>query len=104
MNINNAMIYTAGLVSMFSGPVQATDSWQEQMLFAPTLAQLELEQSRDRIMIYHGLTDALVARAMDQQFERIQHMMFTGTVVTDEQGEAVMDPATGKPQVEDDGC
>ena len=104
MNIRNVMINAARLMVMLSAPLQAADSWQERMLFEPTSSQLELEQNRDRVMIYHGLTDVQVARAMDQQFQRIQNMMFTGTVITDEQGEAVIDQDTGEPQVEDDGC
>ena len=82
----------------------ALDSWQERMLFSPTPAQLELEQSRDRIMIYHGLKDVQVAQAMEQQFNRIDYMMFTGTVITDSRREAVIDPETGSARVEDDGC
>ena len=82
----------------------AGDRWQEKMLFQPTPAQLSMEESRDRVMIYHGLTDVQVAQAMDQQFERIEHMMFTGTVITDDHGVAELDPATGEIRVEDDGC
>jgi hypothetical protein len=104
MNTKSVMMYTVGLAVMLAGPVQAADDWQEKMLFAPSDTQLALEESRDRVMIYHGLTDVQVARAMDRQFERIEHMMFTGTVVTDEQGEALVDPDTGQAQVEDDGC
>lgn len=79
-------------------------SWQENLLFSPTPAQLEVEQSRNRIMIYHGLRDVQVSAAMDQHFDRIEHMMFTGTVVTDHQGEAIIDPDSGQAMVEDDGC
>ena len=61
--------------------VAAADSWQERMLFNPSPAQLEMERSRNRIMIYEGLKDVQVAEAMDSQFDRIEHMMFTGTVV-----------------------
>jgi hypothetical protein len=100
------MTQTLALAVFLAGPTTtlAGDSWQERMLYHPTPAQLEVEQSRDRVMFYHGLTDTQVAQAMDQQFERIEHMMFTGTVKTDGEGEAVVDPETGKPEVEDDGC
>ncbi len=74
------------------------------MLFNPTPAQLDVEQSRDRIMIYHGLKDVQIAEVMEQQFDRIEHMMFTGTVVTDDHGEPVIDAETGEEKVEDDGC
>ena len=84
--------------------VSAADSWQEKMLFNPTPAQLEMEQTRSRIMIYHGLKDMQVTTAMDDQFDRIEHMMFTGTMATDNQGEVLIDEETGEPKVEDDGC
>jgi len=82
----------------------SADSWQEKLLFSPTPAQLTMEESRDRIMIYEGLKDVQVAEAMDSQFDRIEHMMFTGTVVTDDQGEVLIDEETGNAMVEDDGC
>ena len=84
--------------------VSAADSWQEKLLFNPTPAQLETEQKRDRIMIYHGLKDVQVTSAMEDQFDRIEHMMFTGTVVTDSRGETLIDEETGETVVEDDGC
>lgn len=84
--------------------VSAADSWQEKMLFNPSPAQLETEQKRARIMIYHGLKDMQVTSAMDDQFDRIEHMMFTGTVVTDSRGETLIDEETGETKVEDDGC
>jgi hypothetical protein len=93
------------IAAMVMHPASASaDSWQENLLFSPTPAQLEVEQSRNRIMIYHGLKDVQVAEAMDQHFDRIEHMMFTGTVVTDGQGEALIDEKTGEARVEDDGC
>jgi len=82
----------------------SADSWQEKLLFSPTPAQLTMEESRDRIMIYEGLKDVQVAEAMDSQFDRIEHMMFTGTVVTDDQGEVLIDEETGNAVIEDDGC
>ena len=84
--------------------VSAADSWQEKMLYNPTPAQLEMEQTRSRIMIYHGLKDVQVTSAMDDQFDRIEHMMFTGTVVTDSRGDVLIDEETGEPKAEDDGC
>ena len=94
------------ITALLSRPVtvSAADSWQVKMLFDPTPTQLEMEQTRSRIMIYHGLKDVEVTSAMDDQFDRIEHMMFTGTVATDSRGEALIDEETGEPVVEDDGC
>jgi len=100
-------IIISGLViisAILSRPVTAAGSWQEKILFNPTPAQIQMEEERQRVMIYEGLTDVQVTQAMEQQFERVEHMMFTGTVVTDTEGEVVVDPDTGKPEVEDDGC
>jgi hypothetical protein len=101
--IITALVIAAVMIS-HSATAAAADSWQEKMLFNPTPAQLDVEQSRDRIMIYHGLKDVQIAEAMEQQFDRIEHMMFTGTVVTDDEGQTVVDPDTGEALVEDDGC
>ena len=93
------------LAIIIAHPASASaDSWQERILFNPTPAQLDMEKSRGRIMIYEGLKDVQVAEAMDSQFDRIEHMMFTGTVVTDEQGEVLIDEETGNAVTEDDGC
>lgn len=83
-------------------PVMA-DSWQENALFNPSGNQLLAERS-GRVTIYHNLTDAEVQRAMNQHFPRIQAMMFTGTIVTNDSGKPLLDEATGEPLVEDDGC
>ena len=77
--------------------------WYLQQLFAPTTAQLQLE-ARGRVQIYAGLMDVDVARAMDQQFDRIEYMLFTGTIMTDAAGEVLTDPETGEVRVENDGC
>jgi hypothetical protein len=82
----------------------AADTWQEKILFNPTPEQIEMENERQRIMIYNGLKDVQVEQAMEHQFDRVEHMMFTGTVITDSNGEVEVDPDTGKALVEDDGC
>jgi hypothetical protein len=53
--------------------------------FEPTQADLNVE-ARGRLMIYDGLTDKEVERAFDEQFDRLQHMMFIRVVMTDDSG------------------
>lgn len=96
-------VIAAVLVLGVMDPAQAQDSWQEKMLFNPSESQLELEK-RGRVMIYDGLQETQVARAMDLEFERIQSMMFVRTIATNSEGSVLRDEETGEVVVEDDGC
>jgi hypothetical protein len=92
-----------------SSPIQAvnadstTRDWQERRLMQPSADELKWEQAGN-IMIYDGLTDRQVSEAMDKHFNRIESMMFTGTIITDERGNPLQDPATGELIAENDGC
>lgn len=77
--------------------------WQLGLLLNPGVHQLDVER-RGRVVIYDGLHSADIDRALEEQFERIDSMMFTGTVVTDARGVPIKDPETGEVMVEDDGC
>ncbi|MGD8616339.1 MAG: hypothetical protein PVI91_11820 [Gammaproteobacteria bacterium] len=81
----------------------SAQQWQMQRLFNPTPADLETE-ARGRVMIYDGLTDRVVSRAMREQFDRVDAMMFTRTIVTDATGEPRTDTDSGEFLREDDGC
>ena len=72
-------------------------------LFEPTQGELTDEAS-GRIYIYDGLRDTDIERAMEEQFERIDNMMFIREKPTDEKGEVLKDPETGEELVADDGC
>lgn len=89
------------LAAAISGPVYAGEreadlSWEERRLFEPTVSQLKQEQ-RGGVFIYDGLEYATVTRAMDENFERIDNMMFVRVKHPPPPGE-------DEPVVEDDGC
>ena len=76
---------------------------QLRRLFEPTPTDLRQERA-GKVYIYEGLTDADIARAMDEAFNRVDSMMFIRVPVTDDKGEVVKDPETGENVVQDDGC
>jgi hypothetical protein len=78
----------------FSAIVGAEDVFQMKVLFNPSSSQLKAE-ARGRVMIYDGLDNNVVERALDEQFDRIEHMMFVRTRNTEPDGEVSYD---------DDGC
>ena len=82
--------------------LESQDTWQHNVLFEPTPTQLKRED-KGSIMIYDGLTDVTVAKALDKQFDRIENMMFTRVIRTGESGAPLRDEA-GEVMVEDDGC
>ena len=96
------------LTALFGSTVSAAPSadvsdYELRRLFEPTEAELAQEHD-GRIYIYDGLRDVDIRRAMHEEFERVEHMMFIREKRTDEQGEVKTDPATGEAVVEDDGC
>ena len=107
-NILNSLVICVTLGSFYL-PVSARGDddkmhqWQLSLLFDPGEQQLKVER-RGRVMIYDGLRRAEIDRALDEEFDRIEHMMFVNTIVTDAQGEPVKDPKTGELMVEADGC
>jgi hypothetical protein len=65
-----------------------SEQWQQRRLLEPTPAELAGEQS-GRVFIYDGVRDTTVDRALDEQFDRIQSMMFIRTKQTNPEGEVV---------------
>ena len=78
-------------------------TWQQRRLEQPTEAELQWEGA-GHVMIYEGMKDREVERAMDHHFNRVEGMMFINTLVTDDDGSPVKDPKTGKFVTEHDGC
>lgn len=82
----------------------AADHWQRNALFDPSPNQLARERA-GAVMIYDGLTDRQVERALNTQFDRLDSMMFVNVIVTDNRGSPVRDPQTGAYVHDaDDGC
>ncbi len=101
-------LIAAACLGLGSIPVQAVAdgvdrTYQLRRLLAPTAEELH-QEAAGQIFIYEGLRDVQVARALDQQFHRINAMMFVGTVVTDGDGRPVRNRDTGRVETEDDGC
>jgi len=100
---------TALLIAAMNSPLSAGSietammDWQIKQLFQPGNYRHNQEK-QGRVFIYAGLKGSDVTRALDEHFDRIQSMMFTGTVVTDKKGTPVRDPETGGLVVEEDGC
>lgn len=79
------------------------DPWQMERLFTPSKSDLALEHE-GQVMIYSGLLDTEVEKALDMFFDRIEAMMFIQTIHTDESGKPKIDPDSGEVEVADDGC
>jgi hypothetical protein len=93
------------LSSLTSTLAHATDVSEIELrrLFEPTQAELSAEQE-GRIYIYDGLRDTDIQRALEEEFNRVENMMFIRTIKTDKEGEIKRDEETGEAEVEDDGC
>jgi hypothetical protein len=80
---------------MAQNPDQALHDWQVRRLMHPLPHELQKER-RGSVYIYDGLTEKEVDTGLDSNFDRIQNMMFVGTVKTDAHGEPLQDANTGQ--------
>lgn len=71
--------------------------WQIDKLMQPSESQIQREKESQSVFIYEQLMTADVDRALEDQFERVEHMMFVKTMLppTDKGGEPIQQP---------DGC
>ncbi len=81
----------------------AGEDWQRNRLLAPSEAQ-RAQEAEGAVIIYQGLRDVDVEQAMNEEFDRLEHMMFVDTVVTNADGEPAIDPDTGRVLTESDDC
>ena len=97
------MSFITGTYTPMASAGEFLQQWFQNRLFTPTEQQLSQEES-GKVVIYDGIRDVEVNRAMETQFDRIQYMMFIGTVITNESGEPARDAETGKVMKEDEDC
>lgn len=86
--LNKILLTSVFLFSAMS--VQAENSYQQRVLFTPSHSIL-LAEARGRIMIYDGVKSESVDKAMDEQFDRIETMMFVNTLYKQEDGEYMVE-------------
>jgi hypothetical protein len=84
------------------GPWGKIEKWQNNRLFQPTARQ-KAQEVKGKVVIYDGLTDATVDKAMDRNFDRIQNMMFIRVIRTGKTGKPIH-KEDGSVEVEDDDC
>lgn len=101
--IAHSIILAAALSPVVAFAGTGAGAWSHTMLYNPSASQLEAE-ARGLVMIYDGFTDRDVEAVLDDQFDRVQAMMFTRTVVTTANGKPARDPRTGNTLTENDGC
>lgn len=82
---------------------QKYENWQLQRLFEPNEQQIKQER-KGMVFIYDGVKSSDINQVMHEQFDRLQSMMFTGTIITDQDGEPLLHPETGMVMREEDGC
>lgn len=103
----HSILIMLAMSAIFSNSILANGdlarNWQLSLLFNPGEQQYEMER-RGRVFIYDGLRDSEVERALDEQYDRVESMMFVNTVITDEDGVPLRDEDTGEMLVENDGC
>lgn len=100
-------LYPAAVAGLlWAGPLGAADDVRDiqmRRLLEPTDAELAQERE-GRIYIYESLTHQDIERAMDDEFERVESMMFIRVPKTDASGDIMKDEETGETLTEDDGC
>lgn len=67
--------------TILNGAVQAAvaNEWDRKQLFGPSLALLDREKAGN-VTIFDGVLSSDVDRAMDEQFDRVESMMFVQTL------------------------
>lgn len=77
-------------------PQPTPDDWQIKRLLSPSNSQLKREHE-GHVFIYDSLQDHQVESAMNRQFDRLEHMMFTRVHFPSPDGDE-------SAYIADDGC
>ena len=76
---------------VLSSPLYANNAtasdWQLKRLLQPSEQDLRLEQQHGKVLIYDGLYSKDIDQALNEQFGRIDHMMFVRVKVEKKNGE-----------------
>lgn len=84
----------SGILLASSAQAQSPDDnlhdWQVRRLMEPSTAELQKERSGN-VYIYDGLDELEVERALNTHFDRIEHMMFVGTMRRSPDGGTVVE-------------
>ena len=72
-------------------------------LFEPSPGELR-DEAAGRIYIYEGLRTTDIEGAMDEEFNRVQSMMFIRVKPSDDSGKGRQAPGSEASYVQDDGC
>ena len=99
MKTKNYMLVAGLLYPLFCTADDAqyvgSEEWQKRRLLAPSPVELA-EEAKGRIFIYDGLENTAVDVALDEEFHRMEHMMFIRIKEALPDGNVVA--------YEDDGC
>lgn len=82
----SSVLLTRTLLAEDAAEYVGSKEWQQRRLFAPTSSELQ-QEAAGRIFIYDGMTEADLDRALDDQFPRLDSMMFIRTKRQLPQGE-----------------
>lgn len=76
---------------------------ERRRLFEPSPGELR-DEAAGRVYIYEGLRTTDIERAMDEEFRRVQSMMFIRVKPSDDVGKGPKTPGSDTSYVQDDGC
>ena len=76
---------------------------ERRRLFEPSPGKLR-DEAAGCVTIYEGLRTTDIERAMDEEFRRVQSMMFIRVKPSDDKGKGPQTPGSDTGYVQDDGC